>query len=64
MSFILDALKKSESDRQRQNAPDIADVPLATGKSATRRWSLVLIGLLVVNLGVLVVVLIKPSQER
>ena len=62
MSFILDALKKSESDRQRQNAPDISDVPLATGKSATPRWSLLLIGLLAVNLAVLVFVLIKPSQ--
>ena len=62
MSFILDALKKSESDRQRQNAPDISDVPLAAGKSATPRWSLLLIGLLAVNLAVLVVVLIKPSQ--
>ena len=62
MSFILDALKKSESDRQRQNAPDISDVPLAAGKSATPRWLLPLIGLLAVNLVVLVVILIKPSQ--
>ena len=62
MSFILDALKKSESDRQRQNAPDISDVPLAASKSATPRWLLPLIGLLAVNLVVLVVILIKQSQ--
>ncbi len=62
MSFILDALKKSESDRQRQNSPDISDVPLGTRQSGTPRWLLPLIGLLLVNLTVLVIVLIKPSN--
>jgi general secretion pathway protein B len=61
MSFILDALKKSESDRQRQNAPDISDVPLAAAKSTAPRWLLLLVALLAVNLLVLVVVLFKPS---
>ncbi len=60
MSFILDALKKSESDRQRQNAPDIADIPTGTSTKSTPRWLLLLIGLLVVNLVVLTVVLIYP----
>ena len=27
MSFILDALKKSEAERQRQHAPGIASIP-------------------------------------
>ena len=27
MSFILDALKKSEAERQRQNSPSIASIP-------------------------------------
>jgi general secretion pathway protein B len=62
MSFILDALKKSESDRQRQNAPDISDVPVGTSERATPRWLWLLIGLLVINLSVLVVVLLKPTQ--
>jgi len=62
VSFILDALKKSESDRQRQNSPDISDVPLGTRQSGTPRWLLPLIGLLLVNLTVLVIVLIKPSN--
>jgi general secretion pathway protein B len=62
MSFILDALKKSESDRQRQNAPDISDVPVGRSERATPRWLWLLIGLLVVNLSVLVVVLFKPTQ--
>lgn len=61
MSFILDALKKSESDRQRQNAPDISDVPMAAVKSSTPRWMLLLVALLAVNLLVLAVVLFKPS---
>jgi len=61
MSFILDALKKSESDRQQQSAPDISSVPTRTAKAATPLWLWVLIGLLAVNLVVLTVVLLKPG---
>lgn len=61
MSFILDALKKSESDRQQKAAPGIADVPTATRPAATSRWIPVLVGLLVVNLGVVAYVLLRPS---
>ncbi|NOX70115.1 MAG: GspB domain-containing protein [Gammaproteobacteria bacterium] len=61
MSFILDALKKSESDRQQQSAPDISSVPTSTVKAATPLWLLVLIGLLAVNLVILTVVLLKPG---
>ena len=62
MSFILDALKKSESDRQRQNAPDISDVPTAAKTAPTPRWLLIVIGLLVINLVVLMGVLIYPMR--
>jgi len=61
MSFILDALKKSESDRQQQSAPDISNVPTSTVKTTRPRWLWVLIGLLAVNLVVLTVFLVKPS---
>ena len=61
MSFILDALKKSESDRQRQNDPDISSVPIGTIKTVAPRWVWVMIGLLAINLVILTVVLVKPS---
>lgn len=61
MSFILDALKKSESDRQQQSAPDISSVPTSTVKAATPLGWWVLIGLLAVNLVILTVVLLKPA---
>ncbi len=61
MSFILDALKKSESDRQQRSAPDISNVPTRTVKATTPRWLWILVGLLAINLVVLTVVLLKPS---
>lgn len=63
MSFILDALKKSEADRQQQNSPDISAVPTGTVKTTLPRWLWGLIALLVVNLVVLTVVLVKPTAE-
>jgi general secretion pathway protein B len=61
MSFILDALKKSESERQRQNAPGIADVPQATGPQPVPRWIWVLGALLLVNTVVLIGVFLRPD---
>lgn len=61
MSFILDALKKSESERQQQSAPDISNVPTSTVKATTPRWMWILVSLLAVNLAVVTVFLIKPS---
>ncbi|HZD52123.1 MAG TPA: general secretion pathway protein GspB [Woeseiaceae bacterium] len=63
MSFILDALKKSESERQRQSAPGFADIPDARRHSGAPRWLWLVAGLLAVNLGVLVVVLLRPGAE-
>lgn len=62
MSFILDALKKSESARQRDNWHDSAQIPTGPGKPATSRW-LILVGvLLLVNVLVLLVIFLKPAQ--
>ena len=49
MSFILDALKKSETERQRQKVPGFADVPDGTDSPRASRWLWVLGGLLAIN---------------
>ncbi len=49
MSYILDALKKSESERQRQDAPGFADVPAQVQARGTPKWIWLLAGLLLVN---------------
>jgi general secretion pathway protein B len=61
MSFILDALKKSETERQRQNAPGFTDVPDATDPPRAPRWLWVLGALLAINLIVLLGVMLRPE---
>lgn len=54
MSFILDALRKSEHERQRGAVPGISNVPLAAARRETPRWMLVLVaalGVAVIGLG-------------
>ncbi|MBT8079424.1 MAG: general secretion pathway protein GspB [Gammaproteobacteria bacterium] len=63
MSFILDALKKSEADRQRQSTPGIADVAEARDRNSSPRWLWIVMGLLAVNLVVLAVLLMRPARE-
>jgi general secretion pathway protein B len=50
MSFILDALKKSESDRQRQSGPALFEVKVAPPKSRFPVWAIAIVALLVVNM--------------
>lgn len=38
MSFILDALKKSEKERQRDAVPGISDLPVVVHQSRTAPW--------------------------
>ena len=59
MSFILDALKKSETDRQRQSSPALFEVKVAAPRRRLPVWALALTGLLVVNVGVLAWVLLR-----
>ena len=40
MSFILDALRKSEHERQRSTVPGLSQVPLATPQPQMPRWAL------------------------
>lgn len=61
MSFILDALKKSESERQRQNAPGIASIPASGKGKKSAKWPWLVVGLLAVNLAVLGAIMLKPD---
>ena len=62
MSLILDALKKSETERQRQDAPSIASIPekLARDKSSKGGWIIGL--LLIVIIGLLLVVILMRKE--
>lgn len=61
MSFILDALKKSEADRQSQSTPGFSDVAEGNERKSSPRWLWVLGVLLCINLLVLAVVLLRPD---
>ena len=61
MSFILDALKKSEADRQREASPGIADVPVGSRVQQAPRWLRLVAVLLAINLIALVVILLRPD---
>ena len=53
MSFILDALKKSEAERQNQGTAEFADVPSSAGGPRAPRWLWPIAALLAVNILVL-----------
>ena len=61
MSFILDALKKSESDRQQHGPAEFASVPTSNGRQGAPRWLWVLGVLLAINLVVLTGLLLRPD---
>ena len=63
MSFILDALRKSEHQRQRQTGPGLAEVPVAPTKPKTNVWASAAIALLVVNLTAVGVLLLRNAQD-
>lgn len=63
MSFILDALKKSENERQRTVGPSLTDAPLRRAQPERPWWAVAVAALLVVNLGVLLVVLLRDSDD-
>jgi len=64
MSFILDALKKSESDRQRQSGPALYEVKVAAPRSQLPYWAIGLIVLLGINLVIVAWALLRrPSHE-
>ncbi len=62
MSFILDALKKSETERQQQGSSEFSGVPVSTGSAGAPKWLWVVGGLLALNVLVLSVVLLRPDS--
>jgi general secretion pathway protein B len=61
MSFILDALKKSELERQRQSMPGLIELPQPARRRGVPVWVWVLAGLLAVNGAVLLVLLLRSA---
>jgi general secretion pathway protein B len=64
MSFILDALRKSEHARQRQTGPGLAEVPVAPTKPKTNVWATAAVALLVVNLLAVGILLLRRAQQE
>lgn len=62
MSFILDALKKSETERQRGDAPALHEMKMAPPRQGVATWLIVLAALLVINIVVLSVVLLRGNH--
>jgi len=62
MSFILDALKKSETERQRGDAPALYETKMAPPRRTVAPWLIVLAALLVINIIVLTVVLLRGTR--
>jgi len=63
MSFILDALRKSEHDRQREKGPGLAEVAVAPPKPKKNVWASIAVALLVVNLVAIGVLLIRRGGK-
>jgi len=61
MSFILDALKKSESERQRQSVPGLMDTRVTQRRNRLPVWAIAVGVLLIINLLVLTIILWRKS---
>jgi general secretion pathway protein B len=62
MSFILDALKKSESDRLKRDVPGFAHVPDKSQEKSTSHWIWIVVVLIVINVFVLTMMYLKPDR--
>lgn len=63
MSFILDALKRSENERQQQGNAEFSSVPTGSESPRSSRWLWMLGVLLAVNLAVLLGILLRPDRQ-
>ncbi len=61
MSFILDALKKSESERQSQGTTEFGGVPSSVHTPRVSRWVWIVGILLVINLAVVIGLFLRPE---
>jgi general secretion pathway protein B len=64
MSFILDALKKSESERNRQSGPVLMDVRIAPPRRHLPIWAWVIGMVLLANLAILGYLLLHKQPPR
>lgn len=64
MSFILDALKKSESDRQRQSGPSLFEVKVAPPRRALPVWAIAIAVLLGINIIVISWMLLRRASAQ
>jgi general secretion pathway protein B len=62
MSFILDALKKSEAERLRKDAPGISDVPGTAREKSASHWIWIVVVLVTINIVVLVAIFMRPDR--
>src|ERR1700761_8726165 len=63
MSIILDALKKSESDQQRQSGPALFEVKVAPPKPRLPVWAIAIVALLAINMLVVSYLLLRRSSR-
>jgi general secretion pathway protein B len=63
MSFILDALRKSEHARQRETGPGLAEIPVAPSRPKKNVWATAAVALLLVNLVAVGVLLLRRAQQ-
>lgn len=63
MSFILDALRKSENERQQQAPAGLSTVPGSRDEPRVPRWLWLLAGLLCVNVAVVAALLLRTASE-
>lgn len=61
MSFILDALKKSENERQQQADAEFASVPSGTDSPRAPKWLWILGALLALNVAVLLGIMMRSG---
>ena len=62
MSIILDALKKSEAERQKSGAPGLYETKLAPPRQRIAPWLLIISALLLVNAGAVGWALLRGSH--
>lgn len=63
MSFILDALRKSENERQKKATPGIADIRYAAPRSVRSRWAIVAVVVLALNAVLIAALLLRDDPS-
>jgi len=63
MSFILDALRKSENQRQRNTTPGIADARVSARSDKRSYWKVVVGVLVALNAALLLALWLRPGEQ-